>query len=139
MAGRSVNVKKNTCHPSPSDHHAVTWEISLSLPSRPKIIKIPSRQCADRITGLLLSNQEVTHSAVLLDQLSIYRDDFRRELTKKLNPRARSNDLIEQLLTLEDQCSVNDTVNNYWREYSNNTEALRWSETSEIAYQNLFI
>ena len=137
ITGISVEIKTNKCPMSPSDHRAILWEVELKLPNKPKILTIPSRKTADQITNKLLENKEVTNSAIFLHELSMYRDDFRKQLTKKVGQRPRDQKLIEELLKLEEDTEVNSTINEYWHEFWTTTEELRFSNESKEAYDNL--
>jgi hypothetical protein len=114
------------------------WDVELKLPSKPRILIIPSRECADRITNTLLSNQEVTHSAaIFLHGLSIYRDENQKDLMKKVGQKPRDFQLIEELLKVDNNAQVSTTINTYWHNYWTTTEELRWSNEPKLAYINL--
>lgn len=137
ICGKSVKVNASHTLPSLDDHKAVRWTIEIDFPERVKQLKIPSRSMAEKITKKILSNEEVTMSAIFLEQLHLYRKDNRKGLLKLVPRKARENKLLEQLIKAEEGSNIDEIVNDYWKNVWEETERQRWSNESRIAYDNL--
>ena len=137
ICGKNVKIVNRRNVLSPSDHQAVRWELEIEFPKKPKTLKIPSKKTAEKITEKLLRNKEVTCSAIFLDELVRYRHDNRKNLKKIVSHKPRDTQLFEKLLALDDPSHTNDVINDHWKKKWIDTEHVRFSNDSKIAYKDL--
>lgn len=137
IRGAHVKVGKNQVIPSLSDHKAIVWELELALPSKLKPRKLPSRKKAESITLKLLRNPEVTHSAIFLHELYLYRQDTKGGIWALCKAKRRETQLLDKLLQLEEKEDIIKCIEDFNTQRWKHVERLRWSNSSKEAYDTL--
>jgi endonuclease/exonuclease/phosphatase family metal-dependent hydrolase len=137
ICGRSIKTHRRESVPSPSDHLAIRWDITIDFPNKTKQLKIPSKETAERITEKLLGNEEVTGAAIFLDELREYRLQERKHLQKLVKHKPRDLHLFEKLLQIDNPAQVNELVSSHWQNIMQRIERTRWTNESKLAYKDL--
>jgi urease gamma subunit len=109
----------------------------FDFPNRTKQLKVPAKDTAEKITEKLLENDEVTGTAIFLDELRMYRLEERRHLQKLVKHKPRDLHLFEKLLKLDNPSGVNELINTHWQKVMQEIEKTRWTNKSKLAYKDL--
>jgi len=138
VIGASFSLLNHDVYPSPSDHNAVSWQLSVLPTQRLKLSRIPCRFTADAITETLLRNKRVKRSQDFIEALVAIRIKNRKYLTKRIKlKKTRSHDLMKALLELGDDTPVCEVISKYWKRFWKQSEALRFTQASKETYNSL--
>ena len=137
ICGKNITIKGNDAIPSPSDHLAIRWNITINFPNKPRQLKIPSKETAEKITEKLLENEEVTGAAIFLDELRLYRLQEKKHIQKLVQHKPRDLHLFEKLLKVDNPDGIDDLINKHWQNIMRGIERVRWTNESKLAYRDL--
>ena len=138
LTGSGITVKDHHIIPSPSDHKAINWTLTISSLKAAKPIKIPNRTLADNLMQQLISSKEVTDAKTFMEKLSTLRTINKKEVMTTLKLKHQKDmELFNKLLNLQDPSSISETINEHWSRKWRQTEAQRFNKHSGIAYKQL--
>ena len=96
-----------------------------------KVIKVPCKAIADSISGQLLNDDAVIDVTSFIQKLEKLKQKNKRKLWKVIRPKAFRNDSLKKLLIkLQSPQELEVTLNQYWRNFWEETEQERYSEFS---------
>jgi len=136
VAGSLLTKEKYVTINSLSDHKAIAWDFKLSPISRPKSIFIPDRQLAADSTISAIKNTKIKDAQdflVSMRELRTY-ENVIREISGKWK---RDMNLLDKLISIDDSRKTKEVVDEYWNVQWKNTENVRFSEQSKLAYSEL--
>ena len=105
-----------------------------------KPIRISSKTAAEEISLTLINDKAITDAENFIHHLGHMTKLKKREMVKIIKIVSRkSNDLMEKLLKIQesDEETITEVINEHWREFWDETESIRYSEYSAIAYKRL--
>ena len=138
LIGDKIIASEDSKAKGPSDHIALTWQLQIEANEKKRPIKIPSKVTAEEISLALINNNKITKADDFISHFGQLAKLKKRELMKIIKPIPRkTNKLMERLLNIQEPEEITNTINEHWREYWNETESLRFSQESAVAYKNL--
>lgn len=138
LAGRNIKVKGSpSVLMAPSDHMAITWYFEINFPTAIKQLKIPNRTLAAQISSSLISDSKITNSKQFLESLADTRLIYKKHIQKLVGQKKRDFKWIDMLQELDDPLEVLRMINASWMQTWKDTELIRWSQDSKIAYNRL--
>ena len=134
--GIEATIKENL--PSCSDHNILIWDIAFQATTKPKNIYIPNKKLAEKITKTAILDEHVTNATTLLQKFLELKKLTKRKAFLKIKPKKRKNDIYKNLLlSIKDDSSVTEVLNEYWANFWNEIENKRFSSMSKDAFNTM--
>jgi len=138
--GSSLLVDCEVMLQTPSDHKALLWSVSIDVPTRRHVEKIPNKVLANRISLQALKDPETSNSLEVLKAFKNLRRKHKRRWFKLIKYKPKKYPYLDFLLNLKEDEDVSKESKLYWRNFWFETEGNRFSQYSReafLAYRNI--
>ena len=121
-----------------SDHDILTWRVDFKATTKPKEIFVPNKILATEITKQSILDENTVNASSLIESFLTRRKLKRRQAFVKLKRTKRSNEALQNiLLTIKDEDSIMEDINQYWGNFWDENELKRYSPLSKEAFNLL--
>ncbi len=138
ICGSGISVNSHATYPSSSDHKLILWGISFKNNCSPPKTKILNRLLAEEITNKCVMDKDIKSAMDLLKKFLEMRKARQKEAYIKIKPRKKVNEeYMKVLMSIKDENSIAETLENYWKTCWDDNERERFSPMSKNAFKTL--
>ena len=137
LHGSALHVNCDHVLPTLTDHNAILWSISLDIPSQKRVLRIPNKTFANRISLQALKEPTAKCSLDVLNIFKRLRNKNKRKWFKLIKPRPKTFPFLDFLLNVKEDEDFIKESRLYWKNLWEEVEDKRFSPHSKGGFLSL--